>query len=281
MPSPLVSADWLQANIAVPGLRIVDASWFPSWVAEKGAGRSAFERSHIAGAVYFDIDEIADIESDLPHMLPDPAIFASCVQTLGIGDDAHIITYDCNGFFASARVWWMFRAMGHDNVSVLNGGLPAWQAAGGKTESGVPAPKPAAQFTPTPKPELVVSAEQVADTITLKQPPVLDARPVDRFTGRKPEPRRDLKSGHIPGSINVPASLLVREDGTLLDAVRLEKVVGAYASSPAIATCGSGVSAAIIAMALAELGNWDVAIYDGSWSDWARGEKNPIEVAQA
>lgn len=259
-------------------MRILDGSWFPAWVAEPDAGRAAYDRRHIPGAQFFDIDVIADSSSDLPHMMPGPEIFTASVEEMGIGGDTHVVVYDCNNFFASARVWWMFRTMGHENVSVLNGGLQAWLESGGETESGATAPEAAAHFTAAPKPELVVSADQVADTLTMKRPPVLDARPADRFAGRKPEPRRELKPGHIPGSMNVPASELVREDGRLLDKVHLDGIVRPYASSPAIASCGSGVSAAIIALALAELGNWEVAIYDGSWSEWGRGEKNPVEV---
>ncbi|WP_084396500.1 sulfurtransferase [Henriciella aquimarina] len=279
--SPLVSASWLKANINAPDLRILDASWFPSWVAGPGAGREAYERGHIPGAVYFDIDDIADPDSDLPHMLPDSVKFSSRVRKLGVGDGNRIVVYDANDFFASARVWWMFRVMGHKEVYVLDGGLRAWQAEDGEIEDLAPTITGGRHFTPRVRSDLVHSMAQVRQIAETGEIPILDARPGGRFKGTESEPRAGLPSGHIPGSDNVPCGELVGADGKLRPREELEKVLGDFTSRPAIASCGSGVSAAVIALALAELGNWDVSVYDGSWTEWASNEANPIETAKA
>ena len=279
--SPLVSADWLLANKDAPDLRIIDASWFPSWSSPTGAGKDAYARGHIPGAVYFDIDEISDTSSDLPHMMPDSVKFSSRVRKLGVGDGNRIVVYDANDFFASARVWWMFRQMGHKEVQVLNGGLRAWQAAGGELEDLPPMITGGRHFTPRVRSDLVQTMDQVRQASKNSSARLIDARPAGRFNGTEQEPRAGLKSGHIPGSINVPSNSLVGADGKLVDADHLEALLGQHKSSSVIATCGSGVSAAVIALALAELGNYDVAIYDGSWTEWASDPDNPIHTSGA
>ena len=279
--SPLVSARWLMDNLRAPDLRVVDASWFPSWTAAPGAGRDSYERGHIPGAVYFDIDEIADEASDLPHMMPDAVKFSSRVRKLGIGDGNRVVVYDANDFFASARVWWMFRVMGHTEVYVLNGGLRAWQAEGGELEDLPPVITGGRHFTPRVRSDLLKSREQVSAASRSGDMPILDARPAGRFAGTEKEPRPDLPSGHIPASTNMPSSELVGADGKLLPEGEIHALLGAHKDGPVITTCGSGVSAAVIALALAELGNWDAAVYDGSWSEWAALPDSEIATTPA
>lgn len=279
--SPLVSASWLKANIGAPDLRVLDASWFPSWTAGPGAGREAYHRGHIPGAVYFDIDEIADAESALPHMLPDSVKFSSRVRKLGVGDGNRILVYDANDFFASARVWWMFRVMGHQDVFVLDGGLRAWEAEGGEIEDLPPVVTGGRHFTPRVRSDLLKSMDQVRSAVDAPASVILDARPPGRFNGTEDEPRAGLRSGHIPGSYNIPSGRLVGADGKMRPRGELEEILNAFTGQPAIASCGSGVSAAVIALALAELGNWDVAVYDGSWSEWASNDTNPVQRKSA
>ena len=279
--SPLVSASWLKDNLKAPDLRVVDASWFPSWTSSAGAGRQSYDRGHIPGAVYFDIDEISDRESDLPHMMPDSVKFSSRVRKLGIGDGNRVVVYDANDFFASARVWWMFRVMGHKEVYVLDGGLRAWQTEGGELEDLPPVITGGRHFTPRVRSDLIKSREQVAAASAAGDVPILDARPTGRFSGAENEPRPDLPSGHIPGSTNVPSGKLVGADGKLSAREQIQSLLGDYAERPVITSCGSGVSAAVIALALAEIGNWDAAVYDGSWSEWGAHPESEIATASA
>lgn len=279
--SPLVSAEWLMENIDAPDLRVIDASWYPSWASPSNAGRDTYARGHIPGAVYFDIDEIADTTSDLPHMMPDSVKFSSRIRKLGVGDGNRIVVYDANDFFASARVWWMFRHMGHKDVYVLDGGLRAWQGAGGELEDLPPVVTGGRHFTPRVRSDLIKTMEQMQTLAATSAAPILDARPSGRFNGVEAEPRAGLSSGHIPGSVNIPSSALIGSDGKLVDKAHLEVLLGKCRSSPAVATCGSGVSAAVIALALAELGNYDVAVYDGSWTEWASHADNPVQKEDA
>ncbi len=281
MASPLVSADWLINNQSAPDLRIVDASWYPSWTSVSGAGRQSYDRGHIPGAVYFDIDDIADSETDLPHMLPDPVKFSSRVRKLGIGDGNRIVVYDANDFMASARVWWMFRVMGHEEVFVLNGGLRAWQAAGGELDDLPPVITGGRHFTPRVRTDLVRTMAQVQSATQSGRGAIVDARPSGRFAGTEKEPRAGLESGHIPGSRNVPSAKLVGSDGKLAERAVLEELLGDVAGGPVITTCGSGVSAALVALALAEIGQWDAAMYDGSWTEWASHPENTVATGPA
>jgi thiosulfate/3-mercaptopyruvate sulfurtransferase len=279
--SPLVSADWLKENLRSPDLRIIDASWFPTWASASDSGRQSYERGHIPGAVYFDIDEIAASETDLPHMMPDPVKFSSRVRKLGIGDGNRIVVYDANDFLASARVWWMFRVMGHTEIYVLNGGLRAWQASGGVLEDLPPVITGGRHFTPRVRTDLIKTMDQMKTISSSGRSPVVDARPAGRFSGEEKEPREGLQSGHIPGSANVPSGKLVGNDGRLAERAALAERLDPYRKGPVVASCGSGVSAAVVALALAELGNWDVAVYDGSWTEWASNPDNKIAAGSA
>lgn len=275
---PLVSAAWLKENFNTPDLKIIDATWVPPFLTGRASGRECYDEAHIPGAVYFDIDQIADPKTELSHMLPDPVLFSSRVRKLGIGDGHRIVVYDSNNFFASARVWWMFRAMGHGDIKVLNGGLRAWVAIDGELEDLPPVP-PERHHTARKRADLVKDMSQMQRHVDNGDMKILDARDEGRFAGTKPEPREGLPSGHIPGSFCVPASSLIAQDGTMKSDEELNKRLGDYQNGPVVTTCGSGVSAAVIALALARIGNYDAAVYDGSWSEWAAHSDNPIATA--
>jgi len=280
--SPLVSAQWLLENQSAPDLRIIDATWFAPFTNPPETGREAYMRAHIPEAVYFDIDEIADPDSDLPHTLPSPIVFSSRARKLGLGDGNRLVIYDQNGFFAAARVWWMFRTMGFSDVLVLDGGLQAWMEAGGETDD-IPPVAVERHLTPRVRADLLKTKEQMAAMMGKSHPKIVDARPAGRFTGDAPEPREGLPSGHIPGSVNVPGGELL-ENGRMKspDALRaLFSAQGVEPSEPIIASCGSGVTAAVTALALAILGNEYVAVYDGSWTEWALDGDLPIETGSS
>jgi len=276
MADPLVSTEWLHEHLAAPDIRTVDATWFMP-----DAGRDAraeYEQAHIPGAVYFDIDEIADADNPLPHMLPSASKFASRVKRLGLGDGLRIVVYDNNSYAASARVWWMFRTMGHEDVAVLDGGLGKWLAEGRPVDD-LPTPPAERHFTPRVNSFLLRDLDQMRTNLTGKREKVVDTRSAGRFTGTIAEPRPGLRAGHIPGAVNVPAGDLVAADGTLKDAQALTAVfaaAGVDLESPITTSCGSGVSAAIANLALARLGRLDVALYDGSWTEWGSQSDTPV-----
>ena len=277
--SPLVSAEWLKTHIDAPDLRVIEATWFPPWTHEAGAARAAYDGGHIPGAVFFDIEEIADKGAPLPHTMPDTVTFSSRIRKLGLGDGNRLVIYDRNGFCASARAWWMLRTMGHGDVSVLDGGLAAWQSIGGETED-LPPPPAERHFTPRLRSDLIRTLAQMEQLVSdSSRTSILDARPPARFSGQAPEPREGLASGHIPGSRNIPASAVMTPAGFMKPAGDLKDIFDGT-GAPVVATCGSGVSACILALALAEIGEHDVAVYDGSWSEWAAGGTRPIEKGQ-
>ncbi|MCL4147786.1 UNVERIFIED_CONTAM: hypothetical protein GTU68_029434 [Idotea baltica] len=265
--------------ISAPDLRIVDATWFAPFNNPEQTGEEAYQAGHIPGAVFFDIDKVADPDSPYSHTLPGTVEFSSRVRKLGIGDGNRLIIYDQNGFFASARVWWMLRVMGHKDVRVLDGGFAAWQRDGGMLED-LPPVAVERHFTPRVRADIIAKTVRVQTASTEGTFTIIDARSEGRFTGQDPEPREGLSSGHIPGSVNLPGSQLTNEDGTMKSIDDL-RALFEDPSAPTITSCGSGVTAAITALALARLGNWDVAVYDGSWSEWADGNTRPIATGSA
>ncbi|MDR4306109.1 3-mercaptopyruvate sulfurtransferase [Chelatococcus sambhunathii] len=276
----LVSTDWLAERLDDPNVIAVDGSWH---LPDAGRdGRSEYLERHIPGAVFFDINAIADTSSGLPHMLPSPELFASEVGKLGVGDGTTVVVYDGSGLFAAPRVWWTFRTMGAEKVFVLDGGFPKWLAEGRPTESGAAERAPRA-FTPRPKLGAAKSADDVSAALETGAAQVVDARPAARFRGEAPEPRPDLASGHIPGSLNLPSSTLVRDGKLIDDEAELRRAfeeAGVDLSKPIVTTCGSGVSAAILALGLEGLGARADGLYDGSWADWGAGER-PVATGPA
>ncbi|HXP97778.1 MAG TPA: 3-mercaptopyruvate sulfurtransferase [Telmatospirillum sp.] len=274
----IVSTDWLADHLDAPDVRVVDASW-----ASPNAGRNIrqdYEREHIPGAVYFDIDDIADATSSLPHMLPDAAKFASRVRRLGLGDGNRVIVYDrAGGGAAAARVWWMFRVFGHDDVSVLDGGITKWLREGRPTDDLPPVPRER-HFTPYVRPALVRDKGHILANLQNREEQIVDARSAARFAGRDKEPWPHKKVGHIPGALNVPwTDLLDDASKTLLPVDRLKAsflAAGVDLEKPIVASCGSGVTASFLALALHLLGRPDAAVYDGSWAEWGLADDTPV-----
>ena len=279
----LVSTEWLAEHLTAPDVRIVDGSYY---LPHEGLDpRAEFEAHHIPGAVFFDIDEIADTSVDLPHMLPPPEKFSSRVRKLGLGDGVRIVAYDQRGLFSAARVWWTFRLFGHDDVVVLDGGLVKWMAEGRPVEDG-PARPTERHFTARTNSLMVRERDQVEANLKSGREQLLDARSRGRFEGSEPEPRPGLRGGHIPGSRNLPfTDLLNRETQTLLPAKALGErfaAAGIDMKRPVITTCGSGLTAAVLALGLHVAGHKDVALYDGSWTEWGDPESDlPVATGPA
>jgi thiosulfate/3-mercaptopyruvate sulfurtransferase len=277
---PLVDAQWLATNRSAPDLRIVDATLFPP--GDTRDPRLAHSEARIPGAVFFDVDEIADTASPLPHMLPSPEKFSARMRRLGVGDGNRVIVYDALGLFSAARVWWTFRVMGHDDVLVLDGGLPAWQAAGLPVEDGPPNRLSERHFTARLRQDLVRGLADMQARVAAGGGGVIDARPAARFAGQAPEPREGLRSGHMPGATNVPFLDVLNADRTMKSKAALEEVflaAGVDLRQPFVCTCGSGVTAAVLALALARIGRWDVPVYDGSWAEWGARTDTAIQTA--
>jgi thiosulfate/3-mercaptopyruvate sulfurtransferase len=274
-PRPLVTAAWLAERLSRPDLRVVDATWFMPDDPRRGI--DAFRQGHIPGAVHFDIDAVADHDSSLPHMLPDPAAFARAAGLLGLTHGSGIVVYDGQGIFSAPRVWWSLRVMGYRDVAVLDGGLPAWRAEGRPVETGGHKPR-SVTIEPRFEPELVRDLDEVRAALADETAQVLDARPAARFRGEAPEPRPGLRGGHMPGALNLPYARLLTDDGHMRPKAELAAAfaeAGLDLDRPVITTCGSGVSAAILSLALAVLGRDGAAVYDGSWSEWGGRDDVP------
>ncbi|QIE46604.1 3-mercaptopyruvate sulfurtransferase [Pseudohalocynthiibacter aestuariivivens] len=280
-PKTLVSTEWLGAHLKDPDLRILDGSWYLP-----GDGRdpkAEYDAAHIPGARFFDIDDISDSRSTLPHMVPTTEKFMSRLRAMGVGDGHQVVVYDGAGVFSAARVWWLFKLMGQQNIAVLDGGLPKWQAEDRPIEDMPPIIRDR-HMTVRRQNHLVKDVTQVSAAAKLGDHTILDARAAARFRGDAPEPREGLRAGHIPGSRNMPYTELQNADGTMKDADALRaalQAAGADLSKPVITTCGSGISAAIINLALERIGKTDHALYDGSWAEWGASPTVPIATGDA
>ena len=279
-PKTLVSTDWLANHLKDPDLRVLDGTWFmPS---EGRNAKAEYAQAHIPGARFFDIDDISDNRSDLPHMAPPVEKFMSRMRAMGVGDGHQVVVYDAHGLFSAARVWWLFRLMGQENIAVLDGGLPKWQAEGRPTEDMPPIVRDR-HMTVRRQNQMVKDVTQVSSASKLGDYEILDARSPGRFRGDDPEPREGLRSGHIPRSKNVYYRDLLNEDGTMKTPDDLRTTLnsaGVNMGKPAITSCGSGVTAAIINLALERVGKTDHALYDGSWTEWGAFPTVPVATGE-
>jgi thiosulfate/3-mercaptopyruvate sulfurtransferase len=278
-PNALVSTDWLAAHLAAPDLRVVDGSFTLPGV--KPTAAELYRQRHLPAAVFFDIDDIADETSPLPHMLPSPEKFAQRMRKLGLGDGHKIVVYDSTGLNSAARPWWMLRVFGHADVAILDGGLPKWQAEGRPLADEPPAPRER-HFTARLNTLLVRDKAQLLANLKSQREQVLDARSRGRFAGTAAEPRAGLRSGHIPGSLNLPYDELIDPaTRTVLPAEELARrfaAAGLAPDRPVVTSCGSGVTACALAFGLHLLGWPDAAVYDGSWSEWGLPGATPVDT---
>jgi thiosulfate/3-mercaptopyruvate sulfurtransferase len=277
--TPLVETEWLNAHLEAPDLVVLDGSWHLP--AAKRDARAEYAAEHIPGALFFDIDELSDETSPLPHMLPSSVKFASRMKAMGIGDGLRVVVYDTVGLFSAARVWWTFRVMGHEDVAVLNGGLKKWKAEGRPVTAEPTPPRSPRHFTPRFNAGLVRDLADMKAALESGTVQVADARSPGRFSGAEPEPRPGLRSGHMPGARNVHYASLLNADGTLKSPAQIRAVfeaAGLDVSKPVVTTCGSGITAAVLSLGLAMLGQHETPLYDGSWTEWG-DERSGTPVA--
>ena len=275
----LVETDWLAEHLDAPDIIVLDASFHLP-----GSGRDAareFGEAHIPGALFFDIEDISDHASSLPHMLPAPEKFSSRVRKMGVGDGMRVVVYDKTNMSGAARAWWMFRVMGFRDVAVLNGGFGKWKAEGRAVMTGGARRRTERHFTARMNSGLVRDLDDVMRLLKTGAMQIVDARAAGRFAGTDPEPRQVPRLGHIPGSKNVPFAGLLNQDGTMRapdDIKAIFAASGVDAAKPVVASCGSGVTACVIALALATTGNETTAVYDGSWAEWSEAD-TPVETS--
>jgi thiosulfate/3-mercaptopyruvate sulfurtransferase len=276
---PVVSTEWLSREVGAPDLVIFDATkYLPN---ESKDGKAEFLAAHIPGARYFDIDEVADPDTDLPHMVPTPGRFAKLVGALGVGNAARVVFYDQKGLASAARGWWLMRLFGHEAVAVLDGGMPKWVKEGRPTQAGVPPAATPVSFRPDFRPTRLRGIGDMLANVASGAEQVLDARAIGRFTGAVPEPRAGMRSGHIPGSRSLPYTDLLNPDGTFRSPTDLRDrliAAGIDGSKPAVTSCGSGVTACILTLGLVLAGLPEGAVYDGSWTEWGGRSDTPVEV---
>ena len=283
MTDALVTTDWLAAHLDDPKVVVIDGTYhLPT---AKRDADAEFPEGHIPGAQRFDIDKVCDLADPLPHMIPSAEAFAKAASALGIDGDTMVVAYDVYGLQSAARTWWMFRLFGHDKVAVLDGGMPKWQAEDRPMETGPAKTRPATDFKATFRPTLVKSRGDVLAAVKAGDMQIVDARPAGRFTGEEPEPRAGMRSGHIPGSRSMPSSEFTdKSTKTMVDTQTLAakfKAAGIDPSKPTISSCGSGVTACIIALSAFRLGHPGMAVYDGSWSDWGSRQDTPVDTGPA
>jgi thiosulfate/3-mercaptopyruvate sulfurtransferase len=281
-PEALVGTEWLAAQLDDPHVRVVDSSFKLPGITP--TAREDYDRGHIPGAVFFDIDDIAEPGTSLPHMIPSPELFARKMEGLGIGDDDRVIVYDSAGLSSAGRAWWMLRLFGHRNVALLDGGLPQWKADGRPLETAVPNP-PLRRFTARFDPALVRDKHALLGNLATRREQVVDARAAGRFAGVAEETRPGLRRGHIPGSRNLPYDRVTDpQTHRLRDAEALSELfrdAGVALDRPIVTSCGSGVTACALAFALHLIGHPGAAVYDGSWSEWGLPGDTPVETGPA
>ena len=275
--NPIVSTEWLHEHLGEPHLRILDATWYLP--GDPRDPKADFLKARIPGAQFFDIDQVSDHSSPLPHMVPSPEDFAVAVELLGVSDDATVVVYHDAEMVSAPRVWWMFRLFGHSRVFVLDGGLRKWMAEGRPVEDGPAESPPMGRFTPQFDPGLIRHLPDVARLLEQGAEQVVDARPSARYLGDTPEPRPGVRAGHMPRALNLPAQALLGADGTLLPEAELARLfadAGVRPDQPIVTSCGSGISACTVNLALARLGHWRTAVYDGSWTEWGSHRDTPV-----